>query len=418
MGRGTGAEGKLDAADASYIDAMSNRAQLGYSYEAELRGARLDVAALDDPLAVLSAQLVERAPDELGEVVFTAGGFESLEVAWALARRHFDAVGEPQRRKAIVRKAAIHGIALSALSFNGRSPYAAPFGPPPISIVEVSNTNAFRSPYRHDDPAFARYLIAEIETVIRIEDPRTVAMIVVEPVQLGGGCLVPPPGYWEGLREIADRYGILLVADDAATDFGRLGEWYGFERFGVAPDIATCGAGLTSARMPLGAVLVRRALAETSDLDDYARRRDRIPGHSDASVAAALRSIAIIERDQLLERVREGEVHLARRLRDLAALPAVGDVRGLGYFWAIEIVASAAIERLEPVTREILVHEYLPARLNESRLVARIDDRGDPVVIVAPSIASNSQLVDAMVDKLGEVLHDAHAFISAQSRRA
>lgn len=402
----------------AYIDAMSNRTQLGFSYEAELRAAALAADAFDgELLSELISQLVERAPDDLIDVVLTSGGFESLEVAWALARRHFDALGERQRRKAIVRKAAIHGIALSALSFNGRNPYAAPLGPPPISVVEVSNTNAFRSPYAHDDPAFARYLIAEIETVVRAEGPSTVAMIVVEPVQLGGGCLVPPPGYWRGLRELADRYGILLVADDAATDLGRLGEWYGFQRFGVTPDIATCGAGLTSARMPLGAVLARRGLAETSQLEDYARRRDRVPGRSHASVAAALRAIAIIEQDGLLGRVREGEAHLARRLGELIALPAVGDVRGLGYFWAVEIVSPGGIERLDPVTREILVHEFLPARLDESGLVARVDDRGDPVVVVAPSIASDAVLVDAMADKLSEVLRDTHAFISVRSRR-
>jgi adenosylmethionine-8-amino-7-oxononanoate aminotransferase len=402
----------IDAAGRRYIDAMSNRSQLGYSYGAELaEAARAGERSGADSLGALRARLAALAPGDLEEVVFTTGAFESLEVTWALARSHFQALGERQRRKAIVRRVAIHGVALSALSFNGVSPIASPLGPSPISVVEVSNTNAFRTRFRPDDPAFADHLLAELEDVVQAEGPHTIAVIVVEPVQMGGGCLVPPPGYWEGLRALADRHGILLVADDSATDFGRLGEWYGFERFGVVPDMATCGTGLTSSYVPLGAVVVREALRATCDPRAHSRVRDRTLGASRAGAAAALRCIDIIERDGLLERVRAGEAVLAGRLDGLRAEPVVGDVRGMGYFWAVELVRPGGTDRLDDATREVLLHEYLPARLNEAGLIARVDDRGDPVVMLAPPLVSDDALLETIVDRLTEVLRDAGQFI-------
>jgi adenosylmethionine-8-amino-7-oxononanoate aminotransferase len=417
IGTVKGGEGAyaIDQAGRRYIDAMSNRSQLGYSYGAELaEAARAGEAPGADPIGALRSRLAALAPGDLDEVVFTTGAFESLEVTWTLARRHFEALGERQRRKAIVRRVAIHGVALSALSFNGVSPIASPLGPAPISVVEVSNTNAFRTGFEPGDPAFAEHLLRELEEVVQAEGPRTIAVIVVEPVQMGGGCLVPPPGYWEGLRALADRHGILIVADDSATDFGRLGEWYGFERFGGVPDMATCGTGLTSSYVPLGAVVVREALRATCDPRTYARVRDRSLGGSRAGAAAALRCIDIIERDGLLERVRTGEPVLAARLEELKALPAVGDVRGMGYFWAVELVRPGSTERLDEGTRELLLHEYLPARLSEAGLIARVDDRGDPVVMLAPPLISDVELLETIVDRLADVLRDAGAFIAAR----
>jgi adenosylmethionine-8-amino-7-oxononanoate aminotransferase len=417
IGTVTGGEGAyaIDAAGRRYIDAMSNRSQLGYSYGDELAAAaRAGEAPGAEPLQALRARLVELAPGDLGEVVFTTGAFESLEVTWTLARRHFEALGQPQRRKAIVRRTAIHGAALSALSFNGVSPIAAPLGPSPISVVEVANTNAFRSGFAADDPAFADQLLRELEAVVQREGPKTIALIMLEPVQMGGGCLVPPPGYWQGVRELADRHGILLGVDDSATDFGRLGEWYGFERFGVVPDMATCGTGLTSSYVPLGAVVVREALGATGDPRSYARVRDRSLRASRAGAAAALRCIEIIQRDGLLERVRAGEPVLAARLRELLSLPVVGDVRGMGYFWAVELVRPGGTERLAPATREALVHEYLPARLSDAGLIARVDDRGDPVVMLSPPLISDRELLETMVDRLADVLRDAGELVTVQ----
>jgi adenosylmethionine-8-amino-7-oxononanoate aminotransferase len=418
IGTVTGGEGAyaIDAAGRRYIDAMSNRSQLGYSYGDELAAAaRAGEAPGAEPLPALRARLVELAPGDLDEVVFTTGAFESLEVTWALARRHFAALGEPQRRKVIVRRTAIHGAALSALSFNGVSPIAAPLGPSPISVVEVSNTNAFRSGFAPDDPAFADHLLRELEAVVQREGPQTVALIMLEPVQMGGGCLVPPPGYWEGLRALADRHGILLGVDDSATDFGRLGAWYGFERFGAVPDMATCGTGLTSSYVPLGAVVVRGALRDTCDPRAYAKVRDRSLRGSRAGAAVALRCIEIIERDGLLERVRAGEPVLAARLRELLSLPAVGDIRGMGYFWAVELVRPGGSERLAPATRDVLVHEYLPARLGEAGLIARVDDRSDPVVMLSPPLIADAELLGAMVDRLAGVLGDAGEFLTTRA---
>jgi len=249
---------------------------------------------------------------------------------------------------------------------------------------------------------------------VQAEGPETIAVIVAEPVQMGGGCLVPPPGYWEGLRALADRHGILLVVDDSATDFGRLGEWYGFERFAGIPDMATCGTGLTSSYVPLGAVIVRGALRPTADPRAYAKVRDRSLHGSRAGAAAALRCFEIIERDGLLERVRAGEPRLAAGLLDLLSLPAVGDVRGMGYFWAVELVRPGG-ERLEGELRELLVHEYLPVRLSEAGLLARVDDRGDPVVMVSPPLISDAALLTMICERLADVLRDAGELIAARA---
>jgi adenosylmethionine-8-amino-7-oxononanoate aminotransferase len=178
--------------------------------------------------------------------------------------------------------------------------------------------------------------------------------------------------------------------------------------------MATCGTGLTSSHVPLGAVIVREALRATCDPRAYARLRDRSLRGSRAGAAAALRCIDIIERDGLLERVRTGEPVLAARLEELRALPAVGDVRGMGYFWAVELVRPGGTERLDPATRELLLHEYLPARLAEAGLIARVDDRGDPVVMIAPPLISDVELLGTLVDRLAEVLRDAGELIAAR----
>jgi adenosylmethionine-8-amino-7-oxononanoate aminotransferase len=239
--------------------------------------------------------------------------------------------------------------------------------------------------------------------------------MILEPVQMGGGCLVPPPGYWQGVRELADRHGILVGVDDSATDFGRLGEWYGFERFGVVPDMATCGTALTSSYVPLGAVVMRGALRATCDPSGYSKVRDRQLGGSRAGAGVALRCIEIIQRDGLLERVRAGEDVLAARLAELRSLPVVGDVRGMGYFWAVELVQPGGTERLAPAVREAVVHEYLPARLSEAGLIARVDDRGDPVVMLSPPLVSDDALLGTVADRLAGVLSAAGDFIAAAS---
>jgi adenosylmethionine-8-amino-7-oxononanoate aminotransferase len=230
-----------------HIDALSSLfcAQLGYDYGAEMaEAARAQLERLPfntnwstahPPAIELAERLAALAPGAISHAFFTNGGSESVEAAWKLVRQYHVARGEPQRTKAIARRIAYHGVTLGALSFTGVEPMKAPFGPPAIPVARVSAPNRFRAPDGEDEAAFCRRLLDELEATVVAEGPDTVAMIIAEPVQNAGGCLVPPTGYWAGLREIADRHGILLVADEVICGFGRLGEWFGPSATGPSP---------------------------------------------------------------------------------------------------------------------------------------------------------------------------------------
>lgn len=409
----------FDTEGRRYIDSLSSLfcAQLGYSYGEEMAEAasrQLSTLAFHTtwatahPTAIELAEAISaRAPAEDYRVFFTSGGSESVEAAWKLAREHFIAIGQPQRTKAIARKTAYHGVTLGALSFTGLPSYAAGFGPSPVEVTHVSNTNAYRAPDGTDPVAFRDRLLAEIEHAVIDAGPDTVAMIIAEPVQNAGGCLVPPPGYWAGLRRIADRYGILLMADEVITGFGRLGEWFGITAESVAPDLISIAKGLTSAYAPMGGVLARSRVTDPMITTDSPFRHGITFGGHPLSAAIALRNIEIFERDRILENVREQSPHLAAELLGLRSLPIVGDVRGSGFFWAVELVKDERGTRFDQAERDFLLRSYLPRRLRAAGLIARPDDRGDSVVQIAPPLISDRALLDEIVTRLGDVLEDA-----------
>jgi adenosylmethionine-8-amino-7-oxononanoate aminotransferase len=404
-----------------YLDGLSSLfcAQIGYSYGEELASvaaAQLQKLAFSTvwgaahPAAIeLSERLAELMPGDLDHVFFTGGGSESVESAWKIVRQFHVANGEPQRTKAIARDRAYHGVTLGALSFTGVPNYKEQFGPPAIPVTHVANTNPFRGPADgEDEAAFCARLLAEIEGVVQAEGPDTIAMIIMEPVQNAGGCLTPPDGYWQGLRDIADRHGILLVSDEVICGFGRLGEWLGVERFGVTPDLATTAKGLTSAYAPMGAVMVSDRVAAPLYDDE---RRTLMHGITFAGhplcAAIALRNLEVFQRDGILENVRAHEPHLEARMNELRSLPIVGDVRGKGFFWAVELVKDEENTRLDADERERVLRGFLPGRLLEAGLIARADDRGDAVLHVAPPLISDTAVIDEMTAKMSEVLTDA-----------
>jgi adenosylmethionine-8-amino-7-oxononanoate aminotransferase len=412
-----------------YLDALSSLfcAQLGYSYGEELgqvAATQLNELAFSTvwgaahPAAIdLAAKLAELLPGDLDHVFFTNGGSESVEAAWKLVKTYHNANGEPQRTKAIARDRAYHGVTLGALSLTGVPGYKEPFGAPAIEVAHVSNTNAFRNQRPgEDEDAFCARLLAEVEATIDREGAETVAMIIAEPVQNAGGCLVPPRGYWPGLRRIADRHGILLVADEVICGFGRLGEWIGVSRFDTLPDIVTTAKGITSAYAPMGAVIANdRVAAPLFDDGRTLMHGITFAGHP-LCAAIALRNLEIFEREGVLDNVRTLEPHLQARLDELRALPIVGDVRGAGFFWAIELVKDADDTRLDADERELLLRQYLPGRLLEAGLIARADDRGDAVLHLAPPLISDREILDLLADRVADVLADAGAVLT--NRRA
>ncbi len=416
LDRGEGAH-VFDRSGKRYVDGLSSLfcAQIGYSYGAEMAavaGEQLERLAFNTlwstahpPALALAERLAAIAPDPLNKVFFTSGGSESVEAAWKIVRQYHIARGEPQRLKAIARRIAYHGVTLGALALTGVPGYKEPFGRPAIDTTHVSNTNQFRSEVQGE--ALTAALLSELEAAIVAEGPDTVAMIIAEPVQNAGGCLVPPPGYWPGLRDLADRYGIVLVADEVITGFGRLGEWFGVTRYGAVPDIITTAKGLTSAYAPMGAVFVSDAVAQPLYDDGRTLLHGITFGGHPLCASIALKNLEIFTRDRVLENVREREPRLRERLQTLRELPIVGDVRGDGFFWAVELVKDDANTRLDADERERVLRGFMPGRLREAGLIARADDRGDAVLQIAPPLISDDAVLEEIVGAMRAVLADA-----------
>ena len=402
--RGEGAY-VFDTDGKRYFDGLSSLfcAQIGYSFGEEMAAAsaqqlttlafNTNWATAHPPAIKLAAALAERAPGDLNRVFFTNGGSESVEAAWKIVRQHYLAKGEPQRTKAIAREIAYHGVTLGALSFTGVRPMKEPFGPSPIPVVRVSNTNPFRHELEHDPAAHCAQLLEEMERTIVETGPDTVAMIIAEPVQNAGGALLPPEGYWAGLRALADRYGIALVADEVITGFGRFGEWFASSRYGPAPDVITCAKGLTSAYAPMGAVIASDKVADPfMDGKEMFAHGLTFGGHPMAA-AIGLANLDIFEREDLCGHVLEKEDEFRGMLDDIKRdMPIVGDVRGAGYFHALELVkdkdTKASFSHEEA---ETLLRGYLSPALFEEGLICRTDDRGDPVIQLCPPLIADTE---------------------------
>lgn len=400
-----------------YVDGLSSLfcAQLGYSFGEEMAEAaagqltrlafNTNWGTAHPPALELADRLVEIAPEGIDHVFFTGGGSEAVEAAWKIVRQYHLARGEPQRTKAIARDISYHGVTLGALALTGVERFKEPFGPPAIDTRHVSHTNRYRS--EETEGQQCARLLAELQDTILAEGPDTVAMVIAEPVQNAGGCLTPPAGYWPGLREICDRHGILLVADEVITGFGRLGEWLGVTRYGAVPDLVTVAKGVTSAYAAMGAVLVGGRVAAPLFEERATLLHGITFGGHPVAAAVALRNLELFERERVLENVREHEPHLRARMEELRELPIVGDVRGAGYFWAAELVRDADGGRFDAAQRERLLRGFIPGRLLEAGLIARADDRGDAVIQIAPPLIAGERVLDEVVDALAAVLADA-----------
>jgi adenosylmethionine-8-amino-7-oxononanoate aminotransferase len=410
-----------------YVDGLSSLfcCQIGYSHGeemAEVAAEQLTRLAFNTnwgtahpPALELSARIAGLAPEGIERVFFTSGGSEAVEAAWKLVRQYHVANGEPERQKVIARDIAYHGVTSGALSFTGVERFKKPFGPPAIAARHVSNTNPFRSELQGEE--LTASLLQEIEQAIKEEGPETVAMLIAEPIQNAGGCLVPPPGYWAGLREITERHGILLVADEVISGCGRLGEWFAVDRYGGRPDLITIAKGITSAYAPMGAVLVHeRVAAPLLEPGRMLLHGITFGGHP-LSAAIALRNIEIFEREGVLENVRRLEPYLRRRLEEeVLKLPLVGDVRGDGFFFAAEMTPDGGEGRFEPDDVAKLVREIVPRLLLEHGLIARADDRGDPVLQIAPPLVSDERVLDEVVEAMRDVLAAAGEEIGVSAK--
>jgi hypothetical protein len=360
------------------------------------------------PAIELAARLAELAPGDLNRVFFTTGGSEAVESAWKLARQYFRAIGQGQRHKVIARRGAYHGTTLGALAITGVPSLRVPFEPLTPGGVHVRSTDRIGHPLASDEKAFMCSVADEIEAAIQFEGPETVAAVFLEPVQNAGGCFTPPEGYFARVREICDRYGVLLVSDEVICAFGRLGHMFGAERYDYLPDIITCAKGLTSGYSPLGAVICRDFLAEPFLSGTASFAHGLTFGGHPVSCAVALANLDLFDEEDVLVNVRANEGALSDALREVAELPIVGDLRGAGYFWALELVKDRTT--METFTREesdALLRGFVGPRFLELGLIARIDDRVRPVVQVAPPLIAGPDEFAVMAELLHTALQEA-----------
>jgi adenosylmethionine-8-amino-7-oxononanoate aminotransferase len=358
----------------------------------------------------LASRLADLAPGDLNRVFFTTSGSEAVESAWKLAKQYFKLIGQPERYKVISRELAYHGTSMGALAITGLADIKYPFEPLPPGGVRVPNTNFYRAPeFVHDDlEAFGKWAADEIERAILREGPQSVAAVYLEPVQNSGGCFPPPPGYFQRVREICDRYGVLLVSDEVICAFGRLGYYFGSERYGYQPDIITFAKGLTSGYSPMGGMVVRDALMEpfTAGTATFLHGIT-FAGHP-VSAAVALANLDIFEKEDLLGNVRRNEAAFRATLEKLNDLPIVGDIRGAGYFYGIELVKDKSTkETFDGDESERLLRGYLSHALFDAGLVCRADDRGDPVIQLAPPLICTQEHFDEIEQILRSCLTEA-----------
>jgi adenosylmethionine-8-amino-7-oxononanoate aminotransferase len=402
-----------------YLDALAGlfAVQIGYSYGEEIgEAAAAQLRELPfytnwsyaHPRAIeLAAELADLAPGDLNRVFFVSGGSEAVESAWKLARQYYAAQGE-RRWKAIAHRLAYHGTTLGALSINGIAALRAPFEPLVPGVAHVRNTNRYHRPPDETEEQFTAFLLDDLEETILQEGPETVAMVIFEPVQNAGGSFTPPAGYFHGVREICDRYGILLCADEVITGFGRVGAWFGSERYDIRPDLVTCAKGLSSAHASIGAVLATDRVFEPFAAGTAMYTHGITFGGHPVACAIALKNLEIMRREEIVEHVQANEEVLHSRLAQLLELPIVGDVRGAGFFWALELVKDKETRAtFDDDESETLLRGFLSGRLFERGLICRADDRGDPVVQISPPLVAGPREFDEMVGILGDVLAEA-----------
>ncbi len=366
------------------------------------------------PTAIeLAAKIAGYAPGDLNRVFFTSGGGEAVETAWKLAKNYFKLTGKPMKHKVISRTIAYHGTTQGALSITGLPLLKQQFEPLVPSTFRVPNTNIYRASLHGDDPeAFGRWAADQIAVAIENEGPDSVAAVFLEPVQNAGGCFPPPPGYFQRVREICDEYDVLLVSDEVICAFGRLGHMFGSERYGYQPDMITCAKGLTSGYSPLGAMIASDRLMEPFLAGGEMFAHGYTFGGHPVSTAVGLRNLQLFEEEKVLEHVRDNEGAFRSTLERLLDLPIVGDVRGDGYFYGIELVKDKATkETFTAEECERLLFGFVSKQLYAEGLYCRADDRGDPVVQLAPPLICDQSHFDEIEHILRTVLDKASSMI-------
>ncbi len=359
----------------------------------------------------LSQRVAELAPGDLNRVFFTNSGSEAVEAAIKVARNWHRAHGRGQRHKIVAREVAYHGTTMGALSATGLTDLKVPFEPSMPGGVHAPNTNEFHWP-EDRDPLWAA---EELGHRIEFEGPDTVAAVILEPLQNAGGCIPPQEGYFQRVREICDEHGILLISDEVICSWGRLGHYFGCERYGYQPDIITTAKSLTGAYIPMGAMIVSDEIFEPFASGTASFAHGSTFGGHPVAAAVALRNLDGFAEEDLCGHVRAKEGEFRGVLEDLREIPIVGDVRGAGFFHAIELVKDRDTKQsFDDDESEWLLRGFLSGELYKRGLICRADDRGDPVIQLAPPLICDTEQFDEIGSILRSVLEEAWEKVSTR----
>ncbi|MGA1838686.1 aspartate aminotransferase family protein [Herbiconiux sp. 11R-BC] len=359
----------------------------------------------------LADRLAHYAPGSLNRVFFSTGGGEAVETAFKLAKYYWKLQGRPTKHKVISRAVAYHGTPQGALAITGIPAMKEMFEPVTPGGFRVPNTNYYRAPemgFEGTPEAFGLWAANRIEEMILFEGPETVAAVFLEPVQNSGGCFPPPPGYFQRVREICDQYDVLLVSDEVICAFGRIGNYFACETYGYEPDMITCAKAMTSGYSPIGATIINERIYEPFKHGQTAFYHGYTFGGHPVSAAVALENLDIFEEEKLNEHVQQNSPIFRQTLEKLLDLPIVGDVRGDGYFFGIELVKDKATrETFDDDESERLLRGFLSKALFDAGLYCRADDRGDPVIQLSPPLTIGPAEFDEIEQILRGVLSEA-----------
>ncbi|MBF4460386.1 aspartate aminotransferase family protein [Pseudoclavibacter sp. RFBJ3] len=361
----------------------------------------------------LADRLADYAPGDLNRVFFSTGGGEAVETAFKLAKYYWKLQGQPTKHKVISRSVAYHGTPQGALAITGIPAMKAMFEPLTPGGFRVPNTNFYRAPEHGDNLVeFGQWAANRIEEMILFEGPETVAAVFLEPVQNSGGCFTPPPGYFQRVREICTKYDVLLVADEVITGFGRIGDMFASTTYDIQPDMITCAKGMTSGYSPIGATIVSDRIYEPFKHGQTSFSHGYTFGGHPVSAAVALENLNIFEEERLTQNVKENSPHFRAALEKLLDIPIVGDVRGDGYFFGIELVKDKDTrETFNDEESERLLRGFLSKALFDAGLYCRADDRGDPVIQLAPPLTIGQAEFDEIEQTLRGVLTEASSLL-------
>ncbi len=353
----------------------------------------------------LAEKIAALAPGDLNRVFFVNSGSEAVESAIKIARNWHRAHGRGQRHKVVSREVAYHGTTMGALTATGLTDLKVPFEPTMPGGAHVPNTNSYRWPDDRD----LLWAAEQLRDRIIFEGPDTVAAVILEPLQNAGGCIPPQEGYFQRVREICDEFGVLLISDEVICSWGRLGHYFGCERYGYQPDMITTAKALTGAYMPMGAVITSDELFEPFATGAASFAHGSTFGGHPVAAAVALRNLEVYEEEDLCGHVRAKEGEFRGMLEELRRIPIVGDVRGDGFFHAIELVKDRDTkESFSDDESEWLLRGFLSGELYRRGLICRADDRGDPVIQLAPPLICDTEHFDEIAGILGSVLEEAN----------